>query len=1027
MRVEALPSSEGLKFPRHWFPACHAEDSKKGRNLSLASAQSLVLVLDQFEDLFIRFPQIAQLTPAKLLDLASRMREPEPSFDDLPEEAASGIKTAACLIALLNDPGTPVNVVLSLREDFLSRLDCFKGLIPGLFDSTLRIQFLDEAGVRKVIGESLRRWTEDHQGKFEAEPGLVDAIVGDAGLKVRQLVRAGVDSRYETPFLQLSLEQIWIVDALHGDPDWICDPAGALLTEDTFTTLGNSQGVRSTFVDKSLADRVGSSNEQRWLIEACRFLVSRSQKFPWIASELVREIEEPLTQDNIEPPSTAEMVELLSRFTEVRLITQLPFDDQRDPDDGRFEVAHDSLAADVYRWRVEQLSALSSKRVHDQRVKELMQQQGDERAADREKARKVQNRILGFAAVVALGLAGWALSNAHRANKETKRANFEASEAIEAREDAEIAKAAAEAAAESERNARAETERKVDELAATAEELESKLQESEQVSAKLTEQLDEANRARANFEAIAADQAKVLSDIQDVLRDSESTLTADQERKLRDSEERVIATKDLANNGTKQVETLAKTSSDLIAQTSRAPEDVVADPKAPTLVKSLAASNDAITAIAFSKDGRLASAGLDNWVRIWSAEGEQLTEFQGSSSNGVNCIAFSPLAEPNQLVAGSSGSTVRVRDLVAETTRAYEGHKDAITSVCYHPNGSRILSASNDQTVQIWDAGNLKQWRTASLDAMVTSASFDPFGRRVIASTSGNRSIIWTPESDGIPIELSTGGSVPSGVFSPDGLLAATAGADDGTIAVWNVETGAKVYSLKGHEGRVFQVAFHPREGKIATASGDQTIRVWDSATGKMERRLTGHQGEVRHIAYSPDGTKLLSGSSDATARIWYDGEDQAKYVLRGHSRRITAIAFDTSGDRIATASFDGGVQLWDLTGDQEIGLDSEPVGWSLYGWLDPDVEAPMLRAQSFRPESGERTAIPERGMIVIAEATMNIRDSVSLGENGKWDQGTPIGRLQEGDRVKVLEVSELDPKSDPPGVWIQFSRTSSD
>ena len=70
--------------------------------------------------------------------------------------------------------------------------------------------------------------------------------------------------------------------------------------------------------------------------------------------------------------------------------------------------------------------------------------------------------------------------------------------------------------------------------------------------------------------------------------------------------------------------------------------------------------------------------------------------------------------------------------------------------------------------------------------------------------------------------------SVPrTAAFSPDGRTLA-AGADDGTIRLWNV--------------------------------GDQT---------QLGDPLTGHKSSVGSLYFSPDGTRLLSASDNDTIRIW--------------------------------------------------------------------------------------------------------------------------------------------------------------
>jgi WD40 repeat protein len=87
--------------------------------------------------------------------------------------------------------------------------------------------------------------------------------------------------------------------------------------------------------------------------------------------------------------------------------------------------------------------------------------------------------------------------------------------------------------------------------------------------------------------------------------------------------------------------------------------------------------------------------------------------------------------------------------------------------------------------------------------------------------------------------------------------------------AVWDAETGERLFGLQGHTGDVFGIAFSRDGTRLATGGADGTARIWDAETGEELVRLAGHDGIVALVDFSPDGTRLLTGGGDGTARVW--------------------------------------------------------------------------------------------------------------------------------------------------------------
>jgi WD40 repeat protein len=163
---------------------------------------------------------------------------------------------------------------------------------------------------------------------------------------------------------------------------------------------------------------------------------------------------------------------------------------------------------------------------------------------------------------------------------------------------------------------------------------------------------------------------------------------------------------------------------------------------------------------------------------------------------------------------------------------------------------------------------------------------------------------------------------------------------DDGTVKVWDLDTGALRHTFNRHAGRVSAVTMTPDRKRLITVSEDGTLKVWELETGILLRTLKGEGSTLRYfaltidgsrhqfasdssdpygnavisVAVTPDGRCAVSASTNSNAlKVWDLATGETKFTLIGHAGAITAVAVTPDGRYAISASKDRTLKIWDL------------------------------------------------------------------------------------------------------------------
>jgi WD40 repeat protein/serine/threonine protein kinase len=188
---------------------------------------------------------------------------------------------------------------------------------------------------------------------------------------------------------------------------------------------------------------------------------------------------------------------------------------------------------------------------------------------------------------------------------------------------------------------------------------------------------------------------------------------------------------------------------------------------------------------AFSRDGsQLAAGDRDGHLRLWDVATGKLLAQWATPEGPIRDVAFHP--DGARLASTCVDGTIRIWDLAGQASVAtLRGHRDMSWGLAYSADGALLASASQDE-VRLWDARLHEPLALLPHVRKVYAVAFHPSGTRLATACEDNTIRLWDVATRQEVAQLhGHTGYVHAIAWSPDGTRLVSA-SGDGTLRVWD-------------------------------------------------------------------------------------------------------------------------------------------------------------------------------------------------------------------------------------------------
>jgi len=315
-------------------------------------------------------------------------------------------------------------------------------------------------------------------------------------------------------------------------------------------------------------------------------------------------------------------------------------------------------------------------------------------------------------------------------------------------------------------------------------------------------------------------------------------------------------------------------------------------------------------ALLAAREGWLSPAAPEAEAQLARAAFASPLIAQTTHDRFVTSAAFS--SDGRRVVSASVDGTVRVWNTATGKTLAELKHAGAVYTAALSPDGQRV-AASDDHTAWVWDTTTKEVLTRVQLHDRVISASFSTDGRQVMSVLNTGVARRWDAATGKTLAEINLAHPLfYTASVSSDGRRVVIS-SKDGYVQVFDAATGQGLTQVELHAS-VNSASFSPGGRWLVTSGADGTVRVLDAAKRRILAKMR-YDDKGLSASFSPDGRWVVSTSDDGIVRVWDPWLEQPVTEIKLPSQ-VLCVVLSPDGRRVVSGSLDGTIRVADvLTG----------------------------------------------------------------------------------------------------------------